>query len=522
MDTRRDKGLAPVSRSYGTGGICGHTPEAVEASDHLKEKCAVFGIIGKKFDTRTGLEAARLTFYGLWALQHRGQESSGIVSSDGHRLHRHAAPGLVATVYREEDLEQLPGHLAIGHNRYSTSGGTDERYDQPFLDRKHGIALGHNGNLPDTTKLEAFLKERGVKFDSMSDTSLMISAISCYMDDGLSFVEAITKAWPLFTGAFSIVAMDKGTLVAFRDECGIRPLSIATIDGGYAVASETCAFDTIGAAFLRDVRPGELVAITDEGMTSHQVAPSNLKLDIFELVYFARPDSQIMGRRIDGIRKSFGRQMAKEFPIKADVVIPVPDSGVPAALGYSQASGAPFEMGLIKNRYIHRTFIRPTAQLRERDLKMKLNPVVDTIKDQRVVLVDDSIVRGTTMRHLVTMAFEAGAKEVHLLITCPPVRYPDFYGINTPKQSELLAAYMTEEEMRDYVGATSLCFLSYDGMLEATGLPKDGFSTSCFDGVYPIPIGKRAKEILQLKSGQTLPRTTHTPTRLAATRTSSV
>jgi amidophosphoribosyltransferase len=482
----------------------------------------VFGIIGKKFDTQTGLEAARLTFYGLWALQHRGQESSGIVSSDGRSLHRHAAPGLVATVYREEDLEQLPGHLAIGHNRYSTSGGADECYDQPFFDRKHNIALAHNGTIPDTTKLETFLKKRNVKMDKLNDTSMMMAAISCYMDDGLTIVEAIKKAWPLFTGAFSIVAMTKDTLVAFRDECGIRPLSIATIDGGYAVASETCAFDTIGATFLRDVRPGELVAISDKGMTSHQVVPDNPKLDIFELVYFARPDSQLCGKRIDGVRKNFGRQMAEEFPIAADVIIPVPDSGVPAALGYSQATGVPFEMGLIKNRYIHRTFIRPTAQLRERDLKMKLNPVIETIKDQRVVLVDDSIVRGTTMRHLVTMVFEAGAKEVHLLITSPPVRYPDFYGINTPKQSELLAAYMTEDEMRNYVGATSLHFLSYDGMIKATGMPKDSFSTSHFDGVYPISIGKRADEIMKLKPGETLPKSSHTPTRLATARTTSV
>lgn len=482
----------------------------------------MFGIIGRKFGDQTGLEAARLTFYGLWALQHRGQESSGIVSSDGRDLHRHAAPGLVATVYREEDLEQLPGHLAIGHNRYSTSGGTDECYDQPFLERRHNIALGHNGNLPDTTKIEAFLKKRGVKLEKLNDTSMMSAAISCYMDDGLTLVEAIKKAWPLFTGAFSIVAMDKDSIVAFRDECGIRPLSIATIDGGHVVASETCAFDTIGAKFLRDVKPGELVVINDEGLTSHQVVPGRLNLDIFEVVYFARPDSQLMGKRVDGIRKSFGRQMVKEFPIEADVVIPVPDSSIPAALGYSQSSGIPFEIGLIKNRYIHRTFIRPTTQLRERDLKMKLNPVVETIKGQRVILVDDSIVRGTTMRHLVSMVFEAGAKEVHLLITSPPVRYPDFYGINTPRQAELLAAYMTEEEMRDYVGATSLCFLSYDGMLKATGLPKKDFSTSCFDGVYPIPIGRRNDEILQLKPGQTLPRTSHKPTKLAATRTTSV
>lgn len=511
MNGRREQGQGFVSRSFGTAGL----------ADQLKEKCAVFGIIGKKFGEHTGLEAARLTFYGLWALQHRGQESSGIVSSDGKTLHRHAAAGLVATVYREEDLEQLPGHLAIGHNRYSTSGGSDERYDQPFVERKHNIALAHNGNLPDTSKLEAFLHERGVTLERLNDTSMMSAAISCYMDEGLTLPEAIKKAWPLFTGAFSIVAMDTDTLVAFRDECGIRPLSIATIDGGYVVASETCAFDTIGAEFLRDVEPGEMVVIGDEGLQSEQVVPGNLKLDIFELVYFARPDSLILGKRIDGIRKNFGRQMAEEFPIKADVIVPVPDSGIPAALGYSQASGIPFEMGLIKNRYIHRTFIRPTTQLRERDLKMKLNPVLETLKGQRVVLVDDSIVRGTTMRHLVAMVFEAGAKEVHLLITSPPVRYPDFYGINTPKQTELLAAYMTEDEMRDYVGATSLCFLSYDGMLKATGLPKDSFSTSCFNGVYPISIGRRADEILELKPGKTLPKATHTPTELAATRTPS-
>lgn len=493
-------------------------PLAVTTQDQLKEKCAVFGIIGRKQNGKPGLEAARLTFYGLWALQHRGQESSGIVSSDGKDLYRHAAAGLVATVYREEDLEQLPGHLAIGHNRYSTSGGTEDYYNQPFIDRKHNIALGHNGNLPDTTALENFLTGRGVHLKKLSDTSMITAAISCYMDDGLTLAEAVKKAWPLFTGAFSIVAMDTNNLVAFRDECGIRPLSIATLDGGYVVASETSAFDTIGAEFLRDVEPGEMVVINTEGLTSHQVVPANLKLDIFELVYFARPDSMLLGKRIDGIRKNFGHQMAKEFPIKADVIIPVPDSGIPAALGYSQASGIPFEMGLIKNRYIHRTFIRPTTQLRERDLKMKLNPVIETLKNQRVVLVDDSIVRGTTMRHLVAMAFEAGAKEVHLLITSPPVRYPDFYGINTPKQSELLAAYMTEQEMRDYVGATSLCFLSYDGMLEATGLPKDSFSTSCFNGIYPISIGKRADEILELKPGQTLPKATHTPTEFATAR----
>lgn len=495
-------------------------PLSLSTTDQLKEKCAVFGIIGPKSGKQTGLEAARLSFYGLWALQHRGQESSGIASSDGENMYRHAATGLVATVYREEDLEQLPGHIAIGHNRYSTSGGADDRHNQPFVDQERKIAFAHNGNLPDWTDLEDFLKSRDVDTSKLNDSSMMLAAIGCYVDDGLDVAEATKKSYPLFTGVFSSVLMTTDKLIAFRDPCGVRPLSIATMpNGGYVVASETCAFDTVGAKYLRDVEPGELVVIDESGVTSHQVVAGQQKLDIFEMVYFARPDSKLLGKRVDLVRQAFGQQMAREFPIDADVIVPVPDSGIPAALGYSRASGVPFEMALIKNRYIHRTFIRPTTQLRERDLKMKLNPVIELLKDQRVVLVDDSIVRGTTMRHLVSMVFEAGAKEVHLIITCPPVRYPDFYGINTPKQTELLAAYMTLEEMREHVGATSLHFLSYDGMIGATGLPASTFTTSCFNGDYPISIGKRAQEIAILKDGETLPKAQRKPTELANTRT---
>lgn len=487
--------------------------------DQLKEKCAVFGIIGPQSDTKTGLEAARLAFYGLWALQHRGQESSGIASTDGQQIYRHAAAGLVATVYREEDLEQLPGNLAIGHNRYSTSGGSDDLYNQPFVDQKHQIAFAHNGNLPDTTALEEFLSGRGLDVDRHNDSALMVAAICSYMDEGLSLVDSIKQAWPLFTGVFSAVAMSRDTLVAFRDACGVRPLSLAKLGDGYSVASETCAFDTIGAEFIRDIEPGELVAINAEGLQSHQVVPGTTKMDIFEMVYFARPDSMLLGKRVDIVRQEFGREMAREFPIDADVIVPVPDSGVPAALGYSQQSGIQFEMALIKNRYIHRTFIRPTPELRERDLKMKLNPVIETLKDQRVVLVDDSIVRGSTFRHLVSMVFEAGAREVHIAISSPPVRYPDFYGINTPRQSELLAAYMTIEEMREHVGATSLHFLSYDGMIQSTGLPATSFTTSHFNGVYPISIGKRMQDIKMLAEGETLPVGDHHPTKLATART---
>jgi amidophosphoribosyltransferase len=489
-----------------------------DLTNELHEKCAVFGIIGQQHDDQTGLEAARLTFYGLWALQHRGQESSGIASSDGSDIYRHSANGLVATVYREEDLEQLKGHIAIGHNRYSTSGGNDECFNQPFVDYQNKIAFAHNGNLPDTTKLEAFLTARGIKIKELNDTGMMAAAVSSYVDEGLSLVEAIKQAYPLFTGVFSAVAMDTNTLVAFRDQFGIRPLSLGAMNDGYVVASETCAFDTVGAKFLRDVEPGELIAITQDGITSHQVIEGHQKLDIFEMVYFSRPDSLLLGKRVDSVRRNFGRAMAEEFNISADIIVPVPDSGIPAALGYSEASGIPFEMALIKNRYIHRTFIRPTEQLRARDLKMKLNPVIDTLKDQRVILVDDSIVRGTTMQHLVSMVFEAGAKEVHLLITCPPVRYPDFYGINTPKQSELIAAYMTEEEINEYVGATSLRFLSFDNMIKATGLPVHMFSTSCFTGEYPCSIGKRNNEIFLLKPGETLPKSAHKPSLLANAR----
>lgn len=467
--------------------------------EQLTEKCAVFGVCG------TGLEAARLAFYGLWAMQHRGQESSGIATGDGKTLHRHAGPGLVANVYREEDFEQLPGYVAIGHNRYSTSGGTGDSNTQPFMDYKHQFAFAHNGNLPDCSKLIKFLETHHIEVTAQSDSAMMSAAIGYYIGKGLTLADAIKKAFPLFTGVFSAVAMDKTTLVAFRDQRGIRPMSIATLDSGYVIASETCAFDTIGAAFLRDVRPGEIAVITEKGLTSIQAVKGRQQLDIFEFVYFARPDSLLLGKRVNEVRKNFGREMAREFKLQADVVIPVPDSAIPAALGYAEASGIPFEMGLMKNRYIHRTFIRPTAELRERDLKMKLNPVLEIIAGKRIILVDDSIVRGTTLRKVVAMLFEAGAKEVHLAISSPPIKYPDFYGINTPDSAELIAARMSVKEVGNYVGATSLNYLSFDGMIAATGLPASTFSTSCFTGIYPISIGSRAKEF-NIPTQQTAPR----------------
>jgi amidophosphoribosyltransferase len=458
--------------------------------DGIHEKCAVFGTFG------TGEEAARTTFYGLWALQHRGQESSGIVSSDGELFHRHTSPGLVASVYREEDLEQLAGTITIGHNRYSTSGAADNAHAQPILQRTAGMAYAHNGNLPVTDKLEAFLDARGVKRDKLNDSEMMAEAIACYMqDDNQSLEAAIASAYPLFEGAFSSVAMTTDKLVAFRDSSGIRPLSIAKLGDGYVVSSETCAFDTVGAEFIRDVKPGEMVVIDSDGIHSRQVAPGNLKLDIFEFVYFARPDSVIEGRSVNLARENMGEELAREWKIDADLVVPVPDSAIPAALGYSRISGIPFEMALMKNRYIHRTFIRPSAKLREQDLKMKLNPIPYILEGKRVVLIDDSIVRGTTTRKIARMLYDAGAKEVHILISSPPVKYPDFYGINLPTQSDLIAHHMNPAKIREHLGVDSLGYLSQEATVRATGLPAGSLSTACFDGIYPISIGKRQDSI---------------------------
>lgn len=460
--------------------------------DSIHEKCAVFGTFG------TDKEAARTTFYGLWALQHRGQESSGIVSSDGTLFHRHTSPGLVASVYREEDLEQLAGTIAIGHNRYSTSGAADDAHSQPILQRQAGVAFAHNGNLPVTEKLEAFLDERGIVHDKLNDSEMMAEAIACYMqEDGLSLEMAIQRAYLLFEGAFSSVAMTTDKLVAFRDPRGIRPLSIGRLGDGYVVSSETCAFDTVGAQFIRDVKPGEMVVIDSGGISAHQVMPGTLKVDIFEFVYFARPDSIIEGLSVNQVRENMGKELAKEWKIDADIVVPVPDSAIPTTLGYSHASGIPFEMALIKNRYIHRTFIRPTAKLREQDLKMKLNPMSHILRGKRVILIDDSIVRGTTTRKIASMLYDAGAKEVHILISSPPVKYPDFYGINLPAQEDLIAHHMTPTEIGKHLGVDSLGYLSYDGMIRATGRPASSFSTACFNGVYPISIGKRQNAIKQ-------------------------
>lgn len=457
----------------------------VSQDSGLREKCGIFGVYGKD------IEAARITFFGLYALQHRGQEASGICSSNGEFIRTHKGVGLVAHVYDDKDIVYLEGSIAIGHNRYSTSGGSLVEHNQPVIDRGNLFALAHNGNLPSTKKLEDFLKNKGISTISLNDSELMTEALKYYYIKGNSLENAITKSYPLFTGAFSLLILEKTKLIAVRDSFGIRPLSIGKLGVNYVFASETCAFDTIGAEFIRDVRPGEMVVVDENGLRSIQIEEGREQLDIFEFVYFARPDSLLMGKRVNEVRKEFGRFLAKASPVDADVVIPIPDSSIPAAIGFSGESGIPFDFGLNKNRYIHRTFIRPAQNLRDRDVSLKLIPIPEIIKGKRVVLIDDSIVRGTTTPKIVKLVRDAGATEVHLRISSPPVKYTDFYGIDMPDQKDLIAANKSLEEICVFTGADSLEYLSYEDMISATGLLESSFCTSCFTGKYPIDIDEK-------------------------------
>ncbi|OGG44159.1 amidophosphoribosyltransferase [Candidatus Kaiserbacteria bacterium RIFCSPHIGHO2_01_FULL_48_10] len=458
----------------------------------LGEKCGVFGVFG------TNLDAARLTFFGLYALQHRGQESSGIATSDGTTIHLHRKMGLVAQVFSEKTIQELAGSMAIGHNRYSTSQSSSVKHAQPAIIEDVQVVLAHNGNLPSTKALEAFIAEHKIPIRKPSDSEMIVEAIGFYVRNGKSLPDAVEATYPLMTGAFSILVMDKENLIAIRDSHGIRPLSIGTINGGYVFSSETCAFHPIGAEYLRDVEPGEMVVVNKNGIQTKKIAEGIQNLDIFEFVYFARPDSRLLGKSVYGFRKNCGIELGKEFPVEADVIIPVPETAIPVALGYSAQTKIPMEMGLIKNRYIHRTFIQPEQHIREQGVKIKLTPLPEVIKGKRVVVVDDSIVRGTTSKQIVAMLFEAGATEVNFMVSSPPVKFPDFYGIDTPLQKDLIAAERTEEEILKYLGATRLHYLSFDGMMRATELPKNLFSTSCFTGEYPIDILERKAEIKDL------------------------
>ncbi len=452
--------------------------------DKFKEECGVFGIYGHE-------EAARLTYLGLYALQHRGQESAGIVSSDGSLLHAERGMGHVNEIFQEKNLARLPGHAAIGHVRYSTAGKVSINEAQPFSVKcSFGqIALCHNGNLPDATEARHQLEMEGAIFSSTSDTEVVLHRIARSREATL--VDAIIEALKDDEGAFSMLFVTPTAIIAVRDPRGFRPLCLGELDGTTVFASETCAFDLIGAKYIRDVEPGEVLVVDEGGMHSaYPFEPKRISHCVFEQVYFSRPDSIVFGRSVNKSRHLLGKHLARECPAPADIVVPVPDSGVAAAIGYASESGLKFRFGLVRNHYIGRTFIEPQSQIRHFGVKIKLNPVRDLIEGKRVVLIDDSIVRGTTSKKIVKMVREAGATEVHMRISCPPTIAPCYYGVDTPTKEELIAAQYSIEEIRRYLDADSLGYLSLKGMLEAVGDPSDTrFCTACYTGNYPTPLG---------------------------------
>jgi amidophosphoribosyltransferase len=451
-----------------------------------KEECGLFGVWAP------GDDVARLTYFGLFAQQHRGQESAGMAVSDGYNILVYKDLGLVAQVFNEATLTTLHGDLAIGHTRYSTTGSTTWENAQPVFktDGAHAMALGHNGNLVNTEEIAGLVgSQRGATTDSDLVTTLIANEIP--IAGGVE--EAAMRVLPTLRGAFCFVFMDERSVYAARDPHGVRPLSIGRLPNGFVVASETCALDIVGAAFVRDIEPGELVRIDDRGLHSVRFAESPKRsLCVFEVVYLARPDSRIRERTVHEARREMGRILAREHPAEADMVIAVPTTGQSAAQGFSEVTGIPYGDGLYKNAYVGRTFIQPSQSLRDRGVKLKLNPLPESIRGKRLVVVDDSIVRGTTTKQVVAALREAGATEVHIRITCPPVQWPCFYGIDFPTRQELIAADLTVEQIRDYVGADSLGYLSLDGMVEAAGGEKQSFCRACFDGEYPIAVPEGA------------------------------
>jgi len=443
--------------------------------------CGVFGIRSAERDV------ARLTYFGLFALQHRGQESAGIAVSDRSRITALRDMGLVPQVFREEHLQALPGQVAIGHTRYSTTGSSAWENAQPVVHdgSSRQVALGHNGNLVNAAELRAELRSRGIRLESTSDTEVIAALIA---NDPASLPEAVAATMRRLEGAYSVAALSEETLFAFRDPLAVRPLSLGRLGDDWVVASETCALDLVGAEWVRDVRPGEVVWVDGDGLQRAQAVPSSREaLCIFEHVYFARPDSRLAGGEVYTARVRMGERLAAEAPAEADFVMPIPDSGTPAAIGFSKASGLPFEEGLIKNRYVHRTFIQPDQGLREQGIRLKFNPLAD-IEGRRVVIVDDSIVRGNTMRQLVAMLFDGGAAEIHVRISSPPVVSPCFYGIDMADEDELAAAHRSVEQMRETIRATSLHYLSLAGMQEATRLPEGSVCRACFTREYPTRV----------------------------------
>jgi amidophosphoribosyltransferase len=468
--------------------------------DKPEEACGVFGLYAP------GEDVAKLTYFGLYALQHRGQESAGIATFERDKVHLHKNMGLVSQVFNETILKQLPGDMAVGHTRYSTTGSSKVANAQPaVVDTRLGtLALAHNGNLVNTSELREYLASRNCNFVTTTDSEMIAIAIGSEIDSGKEWLDAAIHAFSHCSGAFSLVIGTPVGLMGVRDPNGIRPLVIGTLPGNpqrYVLASETCGLDIIGAEYLRDVEPGELVWITEAGLASfHWAKKPERKLCVFEMIYFARPDSVMHEETLYSYRLRIGRQLAKESKIDADLVIAVPDSGVPAAIGFSQESGIPYAEGLIKNRYVGRTFIQPTQGMREAGIRMKLNPLKDVLQGKRVVIVDDSIVRGTTSRKIVKALRDAGATEVHMRVSSPPVTHPCFYGIDTDSQDHLIAATKSIAEIAAQIEVDSLAYLSWEGMLISTGEDINSFCSACFTGNYPIEIPemvKRSKLMLE-------------------------
>ena len=472
-------------------------PHLESADPEPREECGVFGIWAP------GEDVANLTYYGLYALQHRGQEAAGIAVSDGRRIVVFKDLGLVSQVFDEQTLSSLKGHIAVGHCRYSTTGGVTWENAQPTFRTTaagSGIALGHNGNLVNTAELRdevaALAGDRrtrgGVRMESSTDSDLITELLAAAAAD-IGVEEAAMRLLPRVRGGYSLVFADEQTLYAARDLHGVRPLVLGRLERGWVVASETAALDIVGASFVREVEPGELLAIDADGLRSSRFAAPEPKGCVFEYVYLARPDTAISGRSVHAARVEIGKRLALEHPVEADLVIPVPESGTPAAIGYAQGSGIPYGQGLVKNQYVGRTFIQPSQTIRQLGIRLKLNPLRDVIRGKRLIVVDDSIVRGNTQRALVRMLREAGALEVHVRIASPPVKWPCFYGIDFATRAELVASGVDTDGVRRSIGSDSLGYISLEGLVAATEQPRSRLCAACFDGAYPIPLPDEAR-----------------------------
>ncbi len=467
-------------------------------SDAWKDKCGVFGVYAP------GEDVARITFYGIYALQHRGQESAGIASGDGKTVHVRTGMGLVSQVFEEHDLGHLPGYVAIGHTRYSTTGSSRSENAQPVhVEGTNGeLAIGHNGNLLNADVLRDDLEDGGTEFETSTDTEIAARLLASA--PGSSWLERAANTMKVISGAYCFVAVTPDSLIAMRDPYGVRPLSIGRLSGkGWVIASETCALDHLGADFVREVEPGEVVVIDGDGLHAEQAVEKRRDaLCVFEYIYFARPDSVIRGKLLQPTRANMGRELAREAPVDADIVIGVPDSATAAAIGYANESGIPYTEGLVKNRYVGRTFIKPDQRLREQGVRLKFNPLRQVIEGKRLIVVDDSIIRGTTTPKVVEMLRKAGAASVHMRVCAPPIVNPCHFGIDMASKWELIASHQEIEDIRQHIGADSLAYLSLDGLMRAVEQPKNTFCTACFTGEYPMPVQLQMDKLVFERPGR--------------------